>query len=532
MYRLIIVDNERAIADTVKEMFLIQTELELEVDVAYSAKEALEKHKALPADIMLCDISMPDISGIELAEMIMKRSPCTKIIFLTAYDTFDYAKTAIGLNVVDYVLKYEGNDRIIEVVKKAIDHLKRELSIQSIVQNMKDRMNTITELCIREFFSVQLSGSGHPQEELVNFFREMKLDYSYSRPVRLIVSNSNSEIPAHEFIVAGCEIVKKHCGAALREICGTRIFGYYVWIIDCVENDDEMLKEACKLISRSVEEDYFVELSFVVSGHAEQWQLISQKFDELCFLIGREMPGEILIEDATPQDSNISVEYNEFDYIAVKSVVETFKYSIDEFNESRAVRKLNEMRNYFEGVSIHYMPAVEVYLSICHAVLSFINRFELAQTLPFHTGIGEMLDRENFDNWSLVFDRVNSVIVAMFECHKYNQNNRVEDIIVKMKHYVAENIKTASLFEVAALLRVNSSYLSRIFKANEGLGFQEYVTMHRLEIARELLLTTDKKIFEIATQTGYDTNAYFSKVFKKVYGMNPNEYRELYSVHK
>lgn len=103
---------------------------------------------------------------------------------------------------------------------------------------------------------------------------------------------------------------------------------------------------------------------------------------------------------------------------------------------------------------------------------------------------------------------------------------------VKMKHYVSENLKTASLFEIASLLGVNSSYLSRIFKETEGTGFQEYVTECRLKIARELLLTTDMKIFEIALQTGYVTNNYFSKVFKKVYGMNPNEYRELYSIHK
>ena len=532
MYRLIIVDNERVIADSVKELFLMQTELELDVDAAYSAREALEKHEALPADIMLCDICMPDTDGIQLAEIIMKRSPCTKIIFLTAYDTFDYAKKAIGLNVVDYVLKYEGNDRIIEVVKKAVDQLKREFSIQSIVQNMKDRMDTITDLCIREFFNVQLSDSGHPQEELNNFFRVMKLDYFYSRPVKLIVSNSNSEIPANEFIMAGCEFVKKYCGENVREIRGTRIFGYYVWIIDCNEQGDETLKEACKLISRSVEDDYSVELSFIVSRNAVEWHMLSQKFDELCFLLGREMPGAILIE-TTPDNDNVpTTEYIEFEYATVKSVVENFKYSIDEFNESRAVRKLNELSAYFDGVSLHYLPAVEMYLSICHIVLSFINRFELAQAIPFHTGIREMLDKENFDSWSMIFDRINAVIVAMFECHKYNQNSRVEDMVVKMKHYVSENIKTASLFEIASLLGVNSSYLSRIFKETEGMGFQEYVTECRLKIARELLLTTDMKIFEIALQTGYVTNNYFSKVFKKVYGMNPNEYRELYSIHK
>lgn len=532
MYRLIIVDNERVIADSVKEIFLMQTELELDVDTAYSAKEALEKHEALPADIMLCDICMPDVSGIELAEMIMKRSPCTKIIFLTAYDTFDYAKTAIGLNVVDYVLKYEGNDRIIEVVKKAVDQLKREFSVQSIVQNMKDRMGTISDLCIREFFNVQLSGSGHPQEELINFFRVMKLDYSYSRFVRLIVSNSNSEIPANEFIMAGCEIVKKYCSEGVREIRGTRIFGYYVWIIDYSGQDDDALKEACKLISRSIEDDYSVELSFVISRSAVQWQVLPQKFDELCFQLGREMPGTIMIESLPDADKVLITKYNEFEYAAVKSAVEMFKYSIDEFNESRAVRKLNEISTHFDGVSMHYLPAVEMYLSICHTVLSFINRFELAQAIPFHTGIREMLDKENFDSWSLVFDRINAVIVAMFECHKYNQNSRVEDMVVKMKHYAAENLKTASLFEIAALLGVNSSYLSRIFKETEGTGFQEYVTSCRLNIARDLLLTTDMKIFEIARQTGYVTNNYFSKVFKKVYGMNPNEYRELYSIHK
>ncbi len=534
MYRLLIVDNERAIAESIKEMFLNLSDPELDVYTAYSAEEALSKIKNISIDVLVCDICMPDIDGIELAEILNKKSVYIKIIFLTAYDSFEYAKSAIACNVVDYVLKYEGEERIIGAVRKAIELLKRDVSVRGIVNRMKERIRSVVPIYIKEFLNVQIAGTGHSIEEIRQFFTEANLSFSLSSPVRMIVSTSTSAIPPSEFISVGQEIIKKCCAEEIKEIEGTKIYGYYVWVFEYIGENSAKLKAACQTFQRSMEEEYGAEISFVVGTEDVAWTSLANKFDEMCFILGKCVTGsEMILEDAVAEPENREFTAESFDYHEGRRVAEMIRFSLEEFNESQALHRISDLKRIFAvNVSMHYMPAIEIYLMVCQSVLNFINKFHLAESIPFYAGLGKMLDCGNFNDWESVWEYIGSVIVAMFECNKYNLNNRLEDYIVRVKHYVAENLASASLSEISDLLNINASYLSRIFKEHEGVGLHEYITARRLETARDMLLTTDMKIYDIAVKTGYETNAYFAKVFRRVYNMNPNEYRDTYAVSR
>ena len=126
MYNLLIVDDEPIIADSLSDLFTDYTGLEFEVSKAYSAKKALGILNTTRMDIVLTDIRMPGMSGIEMLEEIHGRWPQCKVIFLTGYDNFEYAYKAIEDKAFAYILKTEGDEKIIKVVEKAVYEIKKE----------------------------------------------------------------------------------------------------------------------------------------------------------------------------------------------------------------------------------------------------------------------------------------------------------------------------------------------------------------------------------------------------------------------
>ena len=119
-YRLLIVDDEPYILDWLVGLFLIQQDDALSVYRAADAEEALVLMQRHRIDVVLSDIMMPGLDGMEFSRQVLQRWPACKFIFLTAYDRFDYIYTAMDSGIIDYVLKTESDERILGAVDKAV----------------------------------------------------------------------------------------------------------------------------------------------------------------------------------------------------------------------------------------------------------------------------------------------------------------------------------------------------------------------------------------------------------------------------
>ena len=136
MYRLLIVDDERYITESLVELFSAQRDMNLEITAAYYGDEALYILQSQKVDIILLDIKMPGMSGIEVARKIVADWPLCKIIFLTGYASFDYIYEIEQMANTSFLLKTEDNAAIVSAVRRAIDEIEeqkryRQLSIQA-----------------------------------------------------------------------------------------------------------------------------------------------------------------------------------------------------------------------------------------------------------------------------------------------------------------------------------------------------------------------------------------------------------------
>jgi two-component system response regulator YesN len=158
MYRLIIVDDEVAITDWIYQLVSDQYQDRIEVYKAYSGRECLNLMAKGNFDIVMSDIQMPVISGIELLNIIHKTYPRIKKIVLSAYDNFEYAKQAISLEVSSYVLKDESDDMILASVEKALSEVEKELRLLKEAQELKRKSLSLSTIVSNDSLQKVLYG--------------------------------------------------------------------------------------------------------------------------------------------------------------------------------------------------------------------------------------------------------------------------------------------------------------------------------------------------------------------------------------
>nr|NLB79928.1 response regulator [Clostridiaceae bacterium] len=158
MSRLLIVDDFPIIVDGLAELFSEKAELDMEIFRAYSVIEALEVLGNVRIDIVLSDIRMPVKTGIDLLKEIRSQWPRCKVIFLTSYNDFQYARDAISLGGYDYILKTEGDERIIESVCRALEELRNEQEYEELIKKSKEQYNQSKPILQKEFFTELLAG--------------------------------------------------------------------------------------------------------------------------------------------------------------------------------------------------------------------------------------------------------------------------------------------------------------------------------------------------------------------------------------
>jgi two-component system response regulator YesN len=160
MYRLLIVDDEPVITDGLYELFKVGIGYELDLYKAYSGDEAIDWLNRTRVDIVLSDIRMPGMDGLQLLEKIKQNWPECKVVFLTGYNEFEYVYKAIQFRAVNYLLKTEGHPKIIEAVKKSIDEIEEARKLQYLAGQAKEFSDQAEYLLQRDFFIQMLQSGG------------------------------------------------------------------------------------------------------------------------------------------------------------------------------------------------------------------------------------------------------------------------------------------------------------------------------------------------------------------------------------
>lgn len=499
--------------------------------------EASDGELALPMilkmkpDIVITDIKMPFMDGIELSRRIKKELPWTEIIILTGYAEFEYAKEAIKIGIAEYLSKPINSEELLKTVgtiAERIEEKRKEREIREMYQKEMEE-NFLNDK--KEFFRYLVTGS-KSVVELLEMADGMGMDLS-SMWYNIVLIKVQSAQQAHGAYSNGQVEVEqqleqfgseKHLLIFDRNLEGKALLfkADTKEELECVQA--EYLAQIKKMLENYRNIRYFggigmpvnrlreLPMSFEKASHAFAHRYLLQ---DNRFLNSSESEQAVFGEKEEFNISDVDVKQINRrkikEFLKIGEEEETI-YFVEEFFKALGVNAMNSnlFRQYI--VMDTYFCVLE-FLEELGAAKEEISAFEVNQ--------------EEFQNKEAAIEYVSEIIKKAINLREKTASNRYGHIVDEVVSYIDKNYadEELSLNHLAALVNFSPSHLSMIFGQQTGRTIIKYLTDCRLGKAKELLRCTNKRSSEIALEVGYKDPHYFSYLFKKTQGMTPTQYR-------
>ncbi|WP_052487318.1 response regulator [Gordoniibacillus kamchatkensis] len=549
MYRLLIVDNERLIVENLVDLFVKAEELQLEVYGAYSAQEALELMDQTQIDIVLSDIRMPVMGGLELQREIIARWPKCKVIFLSGYDDFEYAQQALRNNSVDYLLKTEGEQTVLLAVKKAAAQLKEALEADRLIERARVQLEAAKPVLRREYVWSLLQGDSALLKKARQAFQELELPLSSQERVLLAVGRVDdwrddySDADRELMLYAIQNIAEEYVSAFAHSFSLVFDKNKIVWMLQPLKTQGgpapsrtapwaktaEFLQGAAERIRLSCKELLGLKLSFTLAGDAKDWAAAAEQFEKLKLMLncglglGQEtvLVDKGLPEQAVPQGykHEVRTELRRFESLA--ALLENGqRYHF--FNEySRLISLVGE------GPAQDGHLKMEIAVTLASIFLAYINRWGLQTEIGDRHDLSRLIRFDRHASWKETVDYYARLAESLFDIKWNGRIHQENDVVRHIQRYVEQNLAgDVSLTRIGEVVGLNPYYLSRLYKQLTSEGLSEYVTNVRLTKAKELLAQNVLKISDVSRSVGFASEQSFYRFFKKATGQTPQEYRE------
>lgn len=509
MYKLLIVDDERVIRMGLKKAIDWEQAGIGEVLTADSAFKALELIHLENPDLMITDINMAEMSGLELMEQIRKEGNEIPVLILTGYDRFEYAREALQYHAVDFLLKPVDEDKLLRSVIKELDLLeeRRENKLESFSQRAVGvRRQMLLETTVNRL----VRGIYPSQEDKNRFVREI-CNWNTEFCCGYIVPKKR--LAEEDTLTLWKLTVKALCVAALDNTRkGLTACGWEQGIILLFFYDkDNEIEDTAESLVHLVNEETGVEALLYLGDKVNELGKLQFSFSCIQRKLTENIHGRsFFLTDGNEQQRK-----------------EIFEQVYSEFR--KAIGSLDNDKSQVLHILYRFNKAIESYeISDSKARKYF---FELSMNALYSR---QLMNRElevNLNNFLTSLQSVNGSqiydltkdFVGKFYCeNEEDENELIRKVKEEIKEHLSESINVTSL---AQKVFVSPNYLSRLFHQVTGERCSEYISRKKIELAIQLLETTNLKVGEISDLTGYQNLYYFSLAFKKRTGFSPTNYR-------
>lgn len=547
MLKTFLVEDEVVVRETIKRMIpWEQYGFEL-------VGEAADGEMALPLilksrpDLLITDIKMPFMDGLTLSKLVKKELPDLKIVILSGYDDFNYAKQAISIGVDDYLLKPITKNAFIERLQEIHDRYEHEKTQKEYYEKFRLEMQEYEKNASRDFFE-SLVRADSDLEEIYQRADKLNLDIVAEAYNVLIFSpdtQDGSGSLAEGYSQWEADVHKKIGNYFLNHpfamLFRHQVFSYAILVKGQRETIKSNTRECVEQIRRIMEEAGKNEGWFVAAGEeADRLSQIRQSYRTAVRAYGFRYlyDGNVLyyhmLEEVKESSGESSGETSEGENVYLKSVnVNALDPAIlQKFLSSGLADEVESfLHDYFYAIGQEPMESVVfrnyVVLNVRFSVLSFLKKMGYDDS-EFVKEETEDIIKQTSGSMAASVSYCEKLLKKAIEIRDENagsQNHSVLKQAVKFidAHYMDEEL---SLNKVAQVALVSANHFSALFSQNMGQTFIEYLTGLRMSRAKELLRCTPKRSSEIAGEVGYKDAHYFSYLFKKTQGMTPSEYRK------
>lgn len=485
-------------------------------------------------DILITDIRMPFMDGLELSRLLRKDLPGLKIIIISGYREFEYAQKAIDLGVTEYLLKPFKASKLLEVVRGVAQNIEKERQEQQLLERYRQEMDKDSRKARTELFRDLISGHFSVAELLE---KGKKLGIELGAPIyqtvlfQLLFTDAAPEytdkmVQAEEDLLSYIQKLDK-IEAFEREIDGW----FFIVRGDSEEELKERLDGLCHELAETVRKAAGGEIHFFGGIGRIVYRLRDLKWsynDANKALSFRyfEKPDQILFYKSLERESTGTFDVNGMDMEKIDAhIIENFlRNGIEEEVENFVDGYLSAYgdQNISSMIFCHYVT-MHSYLCVLRFQRSIGNSEEEVMKVcgGLNEEIGRIASREAMREFMI------RLFGKSMELRNHVNNRRYGRLIRDAKEYIQKHCQESdlNLNKVASTVNISTNYFSSIFAQETGQTFTEYLTGTRMKLAKELLRCTNKKITEIGELAGYQDSHYFSYIFKKTQNCTPKEYR-------
>jgi two-component system, response regulator YesN len=519
--KVMLVDDEILIRETIRDCIDWEQEGYLFCGDASDGEVALPMIEELRPDIVITDVMMPFMDGLELSALIRQRYPEIKIIILSGHGEFEYARRALRMGVEEYCLKPVSSSDILHLLKEVSEKIDRERDEKRRIDRMKQReaeSKTVSQdKLLNDLCSGFLSAS-----DAIHLSSSLSLSLVARFYVVAIADSRDSEQqPSNGDLLRSYLQLQEQLDVLMCKRSRTE----NVWIFkgDTLEQLHQQLAPVKELqrmaadtpsgvgglvtigIGTVQERLQGVHLSFLDAEEDMHWRRLS-----------RQNRHDLWETTSDRLDPTVFLDRGRFvDFLRIGTPAK-----LDSFVQDYAsgLRELD-----WQASPIGYYILNDLTLEVFRAAKDMYRNVEAPEQLvqPLQEQIGTI---HSFSEACAFLTK----LTEQFWAWRSRTNDKYGDMLRKVKDYIQENYDKdyISLQDAAEHVKVSPSHLSKVFSQETGQTFIEYLTQTRMKKAMELLRSTSAKSYEIAFQVGYNDSHYFSNLFKRVTGMTTKEFRK------
>ena len=543
MLKIFLAEDEVIVRETIKRMIPWE-ELGFEL-----VGEAADGEMALPLlirqkpDLLITDIKMPFMDGLTLAKLAKKELPELKIVILSGYDDFNYAKQAISIGVEDYLLKPITKNALIERLSEIRSRYEHEKTQKEYYEKFQREMQAYEKNSSRDFFEALVCGS-MDMMEVYKKAEKLGLDIvAEAYNILIFTMNSEEDFSGQkegysEWEAESLEMLEDFFSdntSAMLFRCN--IFSYGVLIKGQKESIEKTTKEYVEKIQgilnrKESKREWFLAVGQSVerlSQIKKSYHTASRAFSQR-YLYGENIlyydEMELMEHRSGQADTNDNAYLKKVDVNALNPAI------LQKFLSNGLQEEIeNFVKDYFYAIGQEPMESLVfrnyVILNVRFSVITFLKGLG-CDTEGMEPENTEEILAESGKNIESAITYAEKMISQAIEIRDQNSGNKNRSILKTAvdfidEHYMDEDI---SLNTAANVANVSSNHFSALFSQNMGQTFIEYLTTLRMNKAKELLRCTGMRSSEIAGEVGYKDAHYFSYLFKKTQGMTPSEYRK------
>ena len=527
MLKVFLTEDESIVREGLRDMIPWEQHGFIFVGEASDGEMALPMVRRLKPDILITDIKMPFMDGLAFSRMVSRELPETKIIILSGYDDFDYARQAIELHVDQYLLKPITKANMIKALELTKKRIEEEREQKDYLRRFTRETQEYERFSRRVFF-----------EKLVGGIMSVQEIYEQAEKLEI-------ELDADNYNIVLFSLQPQNTLTAYSETCAL----LQEELIQQLLRFPDLLLFRCNLLSYAI----------LVKGHSGNLKEITNRcvdsIRRICESSSQPIDWYVAIGSPTSRLSGIPQCYATANHILAYRHLLPRQHVLT----AEMVERNGEEAGNYDVVDSGKLDPMVLRNFIQKGMESEIEDF----VLEFLGNLGDAIDSMMFRHYLLLSARVNAI--AAIQDLGLGQEELTERLPVpemdcsatELKHYFKEVLKSAltvrdeesqkqnnslvdsalqyidqnysdeniSLNGVAKAINISTNYLSAVFSQKMGVSFVEYLTQKRMTRAKQLLRQSNKRSGEIAFEVGYKDPRYFSFVFKKTQGCTPREYR-------